>query len=389
MLIAGLSRKGILMRTQNDPKSNEETFLKSIIRDHFKNQVPYAAKSFNPDDNDTGQNAEDTGESDTKALNLDGNENPFGPLPLVKNAISSATDLHLYPDHLQKNMRYALSLYTGVSSNNIIVGNGCDELIDLLIKLVIDPGDIVLEASPTFGMYSFTTKSHAGQLVSIDRMESFDLDLPAIMDCPERTKLIFLASPNNPTGNLLLWEDLRTILKLPILVVVDETYFEFSGITFTEHLDKYPNLVILRSFSKWAGLAGLRIGYGMMHRSLVDQLMISKPPYSVNKAAEIAMLTSLQHKDQLLTNVGKLLTERKRMEQLISILPDWKVWPSHANFLLCENQKYTGEFLTEHLAKSGVYVRPFSHPRLGNSIRISVGLPEDTDFLLKMLSLID
>ena len=377
------------MRTPTDPRSNREDFLNSIVRSHLKNQVPYAAKSFNPDDNDAAQDPKHASKSEKKPLNLDGNENPFGPLPLVKNAISSATDLHLYPDHLQKNMRHALSLYTGVNSDSIVVGNGCDELIDLLIKLVIDPGDIVLEASPTFGMYSFTTKSNAGQIMSIDRIESFNLDLPSIIACPERTRLIFLASPNNPTGNLLPWEDLHTILKLPILVVVDETYYEFSGITFAEHLNKYPNLVILRSFSKWAGLAGLRIGYGMMHPSLVSQIIINKPPYSVNKAAEIAMLTSLEHKDQLLTNVGKILNERKRMEQLISALPGWKVWPSHANFLLCENHKYTGLFLTQHLAKSGVYVRPFLHPRLHNSVRISVGLPQDTDLLLSMLSLID
>lgn len=376
------------MSFPSDHPSNPEALLNLIFRSHLKDQVPYAAKSFNPDDINTEDALGGLSKDEVKPRNLDGNENPFGPSPLVSKAISGATDLHLYPDHLQKQMRSALSLYTGVSSDNIIVGNGCDELIDLLIKLVIDPGDIVIEASPTFGMYSFTTKSHAGRVLSIDRTETFNLDIPGILSCPERTKLIFLASPNNPTGNLLLWEELQAILQLPILVVVDETYYEFSGITFTEHLDKYPNLVILRSFSKWAGLAGLRAGYGIMHSSVVDRLIINKPPYSVSKAAEIAMLTSLQDKDYLLSNVTRIIAERVRMAELISALPGWTVWPSHGNFLLCEHSKYSGLFLTEQLARSGVYVRPFPHARLQNSIRISAGFPQDTDLLLNLLSLI-
>ena len=379
MPTTGLSHKGVQMNPPNDRTSNSQKVLDSIIRAHLKEQAPYEAKSFNPDDISV----------DTKLRNLDGNENPFGPSPLIGKAIAASEELHLYPDHLQKEMRTALSGYTGVHSDNIIVGNGCDELIDLLIKIAIDPNDIVLESVPTFGMYSFTTKSHGGQVVSVDRTETFDLDVPAILESSQKAKMIFLASPNNPTGNLLPWEHLKTILDLPILVVVDETYYEFSKITFTEHLNEYPNLVILRSFSKWAGLAGLRIGYGMMHASLVEQLLRTKPPYSVSKPAEIAMLTSLKDKEYLLSNVDKILSEQIRMATLIRSLPRWKVWPSRGNFLLCEHHEYTGRFLTEHLAKSGVFVRPFSHPRLQNSIRVSAALPEDTDALIELLSLLN
>ena len=367
------------MKPPNNEASNSQGVLDSIIRPHLKEQAPYEAKSFNPDEISLN----------TKLRNLDGNENPFGPSPLVGKAIAASEDLHLYPDHLQKEMRGALSSYTGVQPDNIIVGNGCDELIDLLIKVAIDPNDIVLEAAPTFGMYSFTTKSHGGQVRSIDRTEVFDLDLPTILESAQNAKLIFLASPNNPTGNLLPWEHLKTILGLPMLVVVDDTYYEFSKITFTERLNEYPNLVVLRSFSKWAGLAGLRVGYGMMHSSLVEQLLRTKPPYSVSKPAELAMLASLKDKDYLLSNVDKILTERMRMEALIAALPSWTVWPSYGNFLLCEHHEYSGRFLTEHLAKSGIFVRPFSHPRLQNAIRISSALPEDTDALVKLLSLLN
>ena len=127
----------------------------------------------------------------------------------------------------------------------------------------------------------------------------------------------------------------------------------------------------------------------MMHSSLVEQGLRTKPPSSVSKPAELAMLASLKDKDYLLSNVDKILTERMRMEALIAALPSWTVWPSYGNFLLCEHHEYSGRFLTAHLAKSGIFVRPFSHPRLQNAIRISSALPEDTDALVKLLSLLN
>ena len=191
--------------------------------------------------------------------------------------------LHIYPDPLQRRLRSALSDYTGFGTENIIAGAGSDELIDLLFRLFIEPGDAILDCDPTFAMYAFCARVAGGEVKLVQRDELFEIDMQAVRESiDERTKIIFISSPNNPTGNLATEEQTRALLDTGLIVVIDEAYYEFSGETVAGLISEYDNLVVLRTMSKWAGLAGLRIGYGIMDEGLVNHIVDIKSPYNVN-----------------------------------------------------------------------------------------------------------
>ena len=203
-------------------------------------------------------------------IKLDANENPYGPSPRVLQAISESEALHTYPDAEQRTLRAALAEYAGLATENIIVGNGSDEVLDMIIRLLLEPGDRVLSCIPTFGMYKFLTDVAGGQLIELQRTPDYGIDLDAIKAATdERTKLIFLASPNNPTGNSVPREKVIALLEMGLYVVIDEAYFEFAGHTVADLVNDYENLMVVRTFSKWAGLAGVRIGYAIVSRKSV------------------------------------------------------------------------------------------------------------------------
>jgi len=319
---------------------------------------------------------------------LDGNENPYGPSPKVAEAIAR-TRYELYPDPFHTELREAVAGYAGAPAERIMFGNGSDELLELVIRLLLSPGDEVITCEPTFGMYSFLPPLFLGKVVNVVRREAFGLDVDAVLAAmTPRTKLVLLASPNNPTGNYLLpVSDLRQILDRGSVVVVDEAYVEFAGkgSSFTALTDEYDNLVILRTFSKWAGLAGLRVGYGVFPEGLICHLWKIKQPYNVNVAAAAAVQASLDDRRWLLANVGKIIEEREHMYELLRRLPDWNVFPSSANFLLCRVLDAKG--LKERLWRKGIMVRSyFDKPGLEDCLRISVGKPEHTERLLQALN---
>ena len=169
-------------------------------------------------------------------------------------------------------------------------------------------------------------------------------------------------------------------------MVVDETYYEFCGHTVLPLVDEYSNLVVLRSFSKWAGLAGLRIGLGVMQPQLAEIMMAVKPPYNVNQAAEVALMTSLEDKELLLERVRTLADERDRMLALLSEVPNIKVWPSQANFILIRVPEGRGEEIFEGMCSRGIFLRYFSTPQLKDCIRTSVGMPHETDAVVSALA---
>ena len=310
---------------------------------------------------------------------LDGNENPYGPSPRVLEALGSFDSYHRYADPKQRELRAALGDYVDVGPEHIVAGAGSDELIDLLVRVLLAPGDAVIDCPPTFGMYGFSTRVAGGRIVEAARKDDFSLDLEAVRNASEDAKAIFVASPNNPTGNPLSVEELDALLATGLLVVVDEAYAEFSGTSVASQVPQRENLVVLRTFSKWAGLAGLRAGYGIMPASLADVLMHMKPPYSPNVAAEVAMLASLQDREPLMERVGTIVKERDRMTTQLSALEFLKVFPSSANFVLVRIPGSEGQELRDKLAATGIFVRYFDTPRLRDCIRISVGTEADTD----------
>lgn len=340
--------------------------------------------------------AQRLGLSVEQIVKLDANENPYGPSPRALAALanlSGTTEVAIYPDPNHTALRHALSKYTQQSAERIICGAGSDEIIDLLMRICLQPGDTIIDCPPTFGMYSFDAGVQAACVINVPRDESFDLDLARIAQAVEQhhAKMMFIAAPNNPTGNPISQETVKQLLELPLLVVIDEAYAEFAGTSMASMVGQYPNLVVLRTFSKWAGLAGLRIGYGLVPEELITHLWKIKQPYNVNIAAQVAALASLEDTEHLLGTVAQVIDERIRLYDALRGLPGFHVYPSSANFLLCR----IGEPPTAHindarelrtaLMQRGILVRFYNKPLLRDCIRISVGTPAQNDLLLATL----
>jgi histidinol-phosphate aminotransferase len=325
--------------------------------------------------------------SSGKIVKLDGNENPYGCSPKVYQALAAYPYYHNYPDPAQRELRLALEQYAGLGRQHIVCGMGSDDLIDLILRLFLEPGDEVINCPPTFGMYPFSTDICGGRVVDVPRNEDFSLDMAGIKKAlTERTKVIFVASPNNPTGNAATEEEIKELIDTGKVVVVDEAYFEFSNsVTMTNLVPSCPNLVVLRTFSKWAGLAGLRIGYGLFPIEIAGYLMKIKQPYNASAAAQAAVLASLADIDYLRANVAKIVMERERLFGKLEELGWLKPYPSQANFILCSLPQGNAQEIWQGLRKKGIFVRYFDTPGLRDCLRITVGRPEDSDTLVKAL----
>ncbi|MFC1968577.1 histidinol-phosphate transaminase [Chloroflexota bacterium] len=319
-------------------------------------------------------------------IKLDGNENPYSCSPRVRQVLADYPYYHIYPDPEQQELRRMLAGYTGVSANSIVAGAGSDELIDLVLRLFIEPGDKVINCVPTFGIYAFSTGVCGGQVVNVPRDESFAVDIDGVKAAiDERTKVIFVASPNNPSGNITAEEDILELLGTGVVVVIDEAYHEFSGVTAAPLIEEHNNLIILRTFSKWAGLAGLRVGYGFFPPQIAAYLMKIKPPYNVNSAAQIAVRESLEDIDYLRGTVEAIIAERERLFARLEGTGFLKPLPSRANFLLCSAPRGQARKIHRELQQIGIFIRYFDTPVLKDFLRISVGKPEHTDALVEAL----
>jgi histidinol-phosphate aminotransferase len=329
------------------------------------------------------------GRSADQIIKLDANENPYGPLPEIREALGCLPYAHIYPDPGSQDLRSALADHYQVPVENLLAGAGADELIDLVMRLFLDPGDRILNCPPTFGMYSFDADLNRARIVSIPRLEDFSLDMPAIEAAIQQyqPKLLFLASPNNPDGSMIPSGIIRKLLAFPLVLVLDEAYIEFApfGMSmFTDALH-HANLIVLRTFSKWAGLAGLRVGYGVFPSQIMPQLWKIKQPYTVSVAASTAAILSLAHIQALSVTGERIMAERQRMFEMLSAFAWIHPYPSQANFILCRVSGRDAGVLKNQLAQAGILVRYFNKPGLQNCVRISVGKPEHTDALIRVL----
>jgi len=334
------------------------------------------------------------GKSPDQIVKLDANENPYGPLKAVREALANMEFPHIYPDPESRALRASLAKFTGVDEACLLAGAGADELIDLLMRVFLEPADCILTCPPTFGMYAFDAQLNAARCIEVPRRADFSLDLPAIRRAVEahRPKLLFLASPNNPDGSLADAETMDALLKLPTLIVLDEAYIEFADERLGASLSRIgeapqrENLVVLRTFSKWAGLAGLRIGYGAFPLWLMPALWKSKQPYNVNVAASAAAQVSLAHADELAAVIERLRSERERLWRALQQVPYLQPYPTRSNFILCRVVgRDAAELKTRLAQRHGVFIRYFDKPALRDHVRISVGRPQDTDALLRAL----
>ncbi|MEX0800116.1 MAG: histidinol-phosphate transaminase [Dehalococcoidia bacterium] len=330
--------------------------------------------------------AAELGIPEGRLVKLDGNENPYGPSPRVLEALGRYGGYHIYPDPDQRRVREAIAGYVGADSERIIVGNGSDELLDLVGRLLLSPGDRVVNAPPTFGIYEFVARTYGAGIVDVPRREDFALDLEATVAALRAAKLMYLSSPNNPTGNRLSESELEALLDCDAAVVVDEAYAEFAGASFVPLTARHDNLIVTRTFSKWAGLAGLRAGYAVLPPAFAETVRKIKMPYNMNVAAQTAVLASLEDREALLANVDLLIEERERMAGELAAFPWLRVYPSQANFLLCQVQGRDATEVQAQLRKRGVLVRHYDSPGVRGCLRISAGRPQDTDRVMEALS---
>lgn len=297
---------------------------------------------------------------------------------------------YIYPDPESRRLRAALAEDSGLESEYILVGCGADELIDLIMRCVLEPGDSIVDCPPTFTMYEFDAAVNGARVIKVPRKSDFSLDVQTIVEVVEqqKPKCIFLTSPNNPDGSVINDEDLLKILDLPILVVLDEAYIEFSGIeSKMGWVKKHENLIVLRTFSKRAGLAGLRVGYGAFPLSIIEFLWRAKQPYNVSVAAEVSACAALQNPAYLEKVKVALVEERERLYKLLKEVPFLNPYPSYSNFILCEvTSGRDAKKLKEDLSKMGVMIRHYSNKELKGYVRVSVGKPEQTDALMDCIN---
>ncbi|MCH7588721.1 MAG: histidinol-phosphate transaminase [Chloroflexi bacterium] len=322
-------------------------------------------------------------------VKLDANENPYGPLPEVPERLAALGNLHIYPDPESRRVRDMLADYHQISTDNIVIGAGADELIDLIMRLVIDPGDVLINCPPTFGMYAFDGTLNNARVLNVPRLLNYSLELDGIAQAviDFRPKLIYLATPNNPDGSLLSRETIEALLALPLLVVLDEAYINFSKQPegWIQEVENYQNLIVLRTFSKWAGLAGLRIGYGVFPTNFVPRLMAAKQPYNISVVAEEAACTTLRtiHKVDRMTEL--IIAERGRLQDRLQAISWLEPYPSQANFILCRVLDRDAATVKMKLREQGILIRHFNTPGLTDHIRVSIGKPGDSDRLISAL----
>lgn len=363
-----------------------KTLYQNLIRSDIADMAPYTPiVPFDVLSKRLGIPAEDL-------VKLDANENPYGPSPSVYRALASEKDYHIYPDPDSTALRQALSEYTGIDATHIIAGQGADELIDLIVRLFVIPGDAVINCPPTFGMYRFDTELNGGKIIDVERKVDFSLDIETIVETANsgdrNTKILFITSPNNPDGSVLSDVCLRQLLQLPLIVVLDEAYIEFAGNSRVDWVLEHENLIVLRTFSKWAGLAGLRVGYGVFPHWIISHLLKIKQPYNVNVAGSAAAVASLADVRRLQVNIRKIVEERERLYSALRNFDFLEPYPSEANFILSRVVGRDAAGLKAALAERGILIRYFNTPRLQDHVRISVGKPFQTSVLLDALEVI-
>lgn len=345
--------------------------INKLQRENIKNLRPYSTAR----DEYKGQ----------ASVFLDANENSYGS-PLDQQ-------FNRYPDPLQLNLKDALSKIKGVPIENTFLGNGSDEAIDLLFRAFCEPGkDNVIILPPTYGMYEVSANINNVEVRKVNLLQNYQLDLDKIAETiDENTKLIFICSPNNPTGNSIIRTDIETVLaNFQGLVVIDEAYINYAKQrTFIQELTEYPNLVILQTFSKAWGLAALRLGMAFAARPVIDVLNKVKPPYNINQATQELALKALENIAQVNDWIKVTVAERESLSQrLLDIDMVKKVHPSDANFILIEVNDALNTY--NALVEKGIIVRDRSKVTLCEGcLRITIGTTEENQILLEALQSIN
>ncbi|WP_185858701.1 histidinol-phosphate transaminase [Blattabacterium cuenoti] len=352
--------------------SNYNFDLRSLIRKNILSIEPYIS-------------ARSEHNKEKNSIFLDANENSFGP------PLSFLNSYHRYPDPIQKELKKKISELKNVSTSNIFLGNGSDEIIDLIYRIFSIPGiDNAIIFPPTYGMYEVSGKIHGVDIVKITLTEEeYQLNLDKIKKIVNHhSKIIFICSPNNPTGNDIKRKDIEHIIRIfSGIIVLDEAYIDFSyQKSFSIDICKYPNLIILQTLSKSWGLAGLRIGIAIASKEIISWMNKIKHPYNISYLSQEIAIKALENKDLFFYHLKNIFSERKYMEkslQKISIIE--KVYPSSANFLLVKIN-FSSKNLYKYLMEKNVFVRDRSKIVLCNHcLRITIGNHEENEYLINKI----
>jgi len=335
--------------------------LKNIVRQNILNLNPYSSARN-----------EYTGEA---SVYLDANENPFG-------------NLNRYPDPQQKELKYSLSSLKNINTENIFIGNGSDEVIDLAFRIFCNPGkDKALTFSPTYGMYDVSANINDVELLKIHLTDNFQINLDEVKPYlnNEYLKIIFICSPNNPTGNTINTVDIEYILNnFNGIVIVDEAYIDFSPEnSWNTKLAEYPNLIVSQTFSKAWGLAAARVGVAYANTNLIELFNKVKPPYNVSELNQKAAIKVLGNYTEFEKNKQIIIAEKEKLVKALKILVKVKkVYPSDANFLLVEVDNANGIY--NNLVAQKIIIRN-RNSVIKNCIRITIGSPEENTKLINAL----
>lgn len=327
-------------------------------------------------------------------IRMGSNENPLGPSSLAIQALTK--NLHLintYPESNIDDLKDQIASYAGVNPKEVIIGgDGADEILDVLAKTLIEPGDEYIVHPPSYMYYEFTFSIYGAVPVYARwAVEENCLDVDSVLEAiTPKTKVIFLCTPNNPTGGLISKKDIKTILEsTDAMVVVDEAYWEFSGVNNLELLEEYDNLFILRTFSKVMGLAGMRIGYGIGQRKFIEYMHRVKPVFSLIKLSYIAASATLNDPDYIKKSTQLSIDSREFLYDEMSKFPELKVFKSFANYILVDvrNTGMNSKKITEKLMENGIIVRDCSSFRGLDDywIRVSVATMEEDEKFINVL----
>lgn len=346
-----------------------------VVRRHIEPEGAY-----HRDEPDTGGH---------EPIRLNWNESPFGLSPMAQAAFDSFRTGNVYPEIDQSSLRAAIGRYLDVDAGRVIVGAGLDDVINTLAMTIVEPGTEVIISEPTFGVYRSLFELHGAGVTDIHLGPAPDFAFPAdaIIDAvSDRTRLVLICNPNNPTGTLFAREDIvRVVEAVDCLVAIDEAYAEFAGVDHTDLAMTYDNVVTLRTMSKFAGLAGFRVGYGVFPEALMPWFRRAAPAFfNISAPAAAVAIASLDDLDHLRGNAARIVVERNRLSAALDALPGVRVYPSATNFVLVALPLDDARTVVEAIAREGLLVRGYDD-ELKHCIRISIGLPEHHDRLVAVV----
>ncbi|HUW33917.1 MAG TPA: histidinol-phosphate transaminase [Planctomycetota bacterium] len=314
-------------------------------------------------------------------IKLNTNENPYPPCAAVLRAIKAAMNgsMRLYPDPVATRVRVKAAEVFGVSPEMVLVGNGSDDILSIMMRSFVGEGDAVVYLYPSYGLYQVLTEIQAGRARVVHYTDDFRLP-PDIRQAD--AKLTFICSPNNPTGTVISPDEVAELAaQSPGVVCVDEAYADFSDTTCLELVHRFDNVIVIRSFSKSYSLAGLRIGLGIAQKSLIDGMLKVKDSYNVERLGIVGAEAALANVDRMKANVRKIVRSRRRLTKQLEAL-GFSVLPSQANFIFARPPMPAGE-LYEKLKARRILVRYWNRPRISDGIRISIGTPDELDALIE------